>query len=103
MDPSRYPVALSSWAVHKAVGFEVEDGPTKGPQLYRQTGPDPMDIRDLPAIAKAHGFGRLELCHFHLDRSKPSLVEELKARGALASAVVGRVTARQGATAVVLR
>ena len=28
----RYPIALSSWAVHKAVGFEVEDGPTKGPQ-----------------------------------------------------------------------
>ncbi|MCA1684950.1 MAG: selenide, water dikinase SelD [Planctomycetia bacterium] len=31
------------------------------------------------------------------------LVDELRSRGALAAAVVGRVTARQGATAVVLR
>lgn len=78
MDPSRYPVALSSWAVHKAIGFEVEDGPDKGPQPYRQVGPDPIDIRDLPAIAKAHGFGRIELCHFHLDRSDPTVVDDLR-------------------------
>ena len=79
MDPSRYPVALSSWAVHKAVGFEVADGPAKGPQPYRQTGPAPMDVRDLPAVAKAHGFRRLELCHFHLDRSDPASVGDLRA------------------------
>lgn len=78
MDPSKYPVALSSWAVHKAIGFEVEDGPTQGPQPYKKIGPDPIDVRDLPAIAKAHGFGRLELCHFHLDRSDPTVVEELR-------------------------
>ncbi len=78
MDPSRYPVALSSWAVHKAVGFEVEDSPTKGPQAYRKVAPEPMDIRDLPAVAKAHGFGRLELCHFHLDRSDSTVVDDFR-------------------------
>ena len=79
MDPSRYPVALSSWAVHKAVGYEIEDGPAKGPQPYRKVGPSPLDVRDLPAIMRAHGFDRLELCHFHLDRSDPTAVPDLKA------------------------
>lgn len=78
MDPTLYPVALSSWAVHKAIGFDVEDGPDKGPQPYRKVGPDPIDIRDLPAIAAAHGFRRLELCHFHLDRRDPSVVKDLR-------------------------
>lgn len=79
MDASRYPVALSSWAVHKAVGFDVEDSPAEGPQPYRRVGPSPMDVRDLPAAAKAHGFERLELCHFHLDRSDPTVVDDLRA------------------------
>jgi sugar phosphate isomerase/epimerase len=79
MDPAVYPVALSSWAVHKAIGFDVEDGPDKGPQPYRKVGPDPIDVRDLPAIAAAHGFRRVELCHFHFDRRDPSVVRDLKA------------------------
>lgn len=85
MDPALYPIALSSWAVHKAVGFEVADEPERGPQPYKAISPDPIDIRDLPAIAGAHGFRRLELCHFHLDRSDPTVVDDfrsaLKAEG----------------------
>lgn len=79
MDPALYPIALSSWAVHKAIGFEVEDEPERGPQPYAKVGPDPIDIRDLPAIMAAHGFRRLELCHFHLDRSDPTVTKDLKA------------------------
>ena len=78
MDPALYPVALSSWAVHKAVGFNVQDGPGDGPQPYKKVGPSPIDVRDLPAIAAAHGFRRLELCHFHIDRSDASVVDDLR-------------------------
>jgi len=78
MDPALYPIALSSWAVHKAIGFEVPDEPERGPQPYKAISPDPIDIRDLPAIAAAHGFRRLELCHFHLDRSDATVVGDLK-------------------------
>lgn len=70
MDPVRYPVALSSWAVHKAVGFTVHDSPDAGVRPHRVVGPSPLGIADLPAQAKAHGFERLELCHFHLDRAR---------------------------------
>ncbi len=77
MDP-RYPVALSSWAVHKAVGFTVHDSPDRGTQPYQAVGPNPMDVREFPAQAKAHGFDRVELCHFHLDRSDPTAVDDLR-------------------------
>lgn len=78
MDPQRYPVALSSWAVHKAIGFEVEDDAIKGPQPYWKVGDSPIDIRELPALTASHGIHRLELCHFHLDRRDPSVVNDLR-------------------------
>lgn len=78
MDPSRYPVALSSWAVHRALGVRYPDAPETGARPAERIAPEGMDLRDLPAVAKAHGFGRLELVHFHLDRSDPTLVDDLR-------------------------
>lgn len=79
MDPSRYPVALSSWAVHRALSYRAPDSPETGPQPVERFAPGGIDLRDLPAVAKAHGFGRLELVHFHFDRHDPSLVDDFRA------------------------
>ena len=76
MDP-RYPVALSSWAVHRALGVRYPDSPA-GSGAAERTGPERLDLRDLPAAAKTRGFGRLELVHFHLDRHDPALVGDLR-------------------------
>ncbi len=74
---SRYPVALSSWAVDRSIGLRAPDSPESEPQLVKRR-PGAMDLRDLPAVAKAHGFDRLELVHFHLDRRDPTLVGDLR-------------------------
>ncbi len=76
---SRYPVALSSWAVHPALGVRYPDAPGTGPTSAERIGPETLDLRDLPAAARARGFGQLEIVHFHFDRSDPSLIDDLRA------------------------
>ena len=77
MDPARFPVALSSWAVHHALGARTEDAPAAGPQPLVRVR-EGLDLRDLPAAAKRRGIGRIEIVHFHLDRTDDALLDGLR-------------------------
>ena len=75
---SRYPVALSSWAVHRTLGVRYPDAPATGTLPAERIAATTMDLRELPAEAKRRGFGRLEIVHFHLDREDPTLIPDLR-------------------------
>ena len=70
------PVALSSWAVHHALGARTDDSPANGLRPLVRDRPG-MDLRDFPAEAKRRGFERIELVHFHLDRTDETLLRDL--------------------------
>ena len=71
------PVALSSWAVHHALGARTDDSPANGLRPLVRNRPG-MDLRDFPAEAKRHGFERIELVHFHLDRTDDALLDAFR-------------------------
>lgn len=72
-------ISLSSWAVHHWLGYALEDAPDHiGANLV-----DTSRLLELPAMARAHGIGTLEICHFHLPRFDP---ESLTAFGETARA-----------------
>ena len=67
-------VALSSWAVHHALGARTDDSPANGLRPLVRNRPG-MDLRDFPAEAKRRGFEKVELVHFHLDRTDGDAIE----------------------------
>ncbi len=75
------PIAVSSWSLHKKLGYAYENGPGKNEPFVRTTpwGAGDITLDQLPAALAAHGFMRLELCHFHLASQD---VEYLKDVGA---------------------
>jgi sugar phosphate isomerase/epimerase len=64
-------VSLSSWAVHHWLGYALEDSPT-----HIGSPVDTSRLLELPAKARAHGIGTLEICHFHLPRFDPAFLTE---------------------------
>jgi hypothetical protein len=62
------PIAVSSWSLHKKLGYAYENGPGKPAPFARTTpwGAGEITLEYLPAALAAHGFTRIELCHFHL-------------------------------------
>jgi len=79
-------IAVSSWALHRTLGVSYPDSPGAGIQGANHHQPHELPLLELPAALKAHGFDRMELCHFHLPSRDPGYLSEF--RGALAASGV---------------
>lgn len=81
MSPAPHPrIAVSSWSLHKALGYSHANGPAGRADAPPQPtwGPGEVKLLDLPAALRAHGYGRVELCHFHIASLDPVYLEELR-------------------------
>jgi sugar phosphate isomerase/epimerase len=74
-------IAVSSWSLHNKLGYSHTNGPagsSTAPALPTW-GPGEIKLFDLPAALRAHGYARVELCHFHIASLDPSYLEDLRA------------------------
>lgn len=74
-------IAVSTWSLHKKLGYSHANGPagsSTAPALPTW-GPGEIKLFDLPAALRAHDYARVELCHFHIASSNPSYLEDLRA------------------------
>ena len=82
MNVSPHPrIAVSTWSLHNKLGYSHANGPAGRDDAPAQPtwGQGEIKLLDLPAALRAHGYGRVELCHFHLAGTDPVYVEELRA------------------------
>lgn len=72
-------IAVSSWSLHKALGYSHANGPAgRDDAAAKPTwGQGSLTLMDLPAALAARGYGRVELCHFHIASLDPAYLEEL--------------------------
>ena len=73
-------IAVSSWSLHKALGIAHANGPAgsdTAPAVEKFGKPE-IVLLDLPAALRAHGYARVELCHFHLAGLDPVYLEEVR-------------------------
>ena len=73
-------IAVSSWSLHKMLGYSHANGPAgraDAPALPTW-GPGEIKLFDLPAALREHGYARVELCHFHIASLDPVYLEELR-------------------------
>lgn len=80
--------AVSSWSLHRTLGqFAAEDsGAHGGPFMDAPETAGGLDLLELPAALREHGYDTLQLVHFHLPSRDPAYLREL--RSALAEAGV---------------
>ncbi len=73
-------IAVSSWSLHNALGYSHANGPAGRDDAPAKPtwGPGNITLLDLPAALAARGYGRLELCHFHIASLDPTYLEELR-------------------------
>ena len=73
-------IAVSTWSLHRKLGITHANGPTgsdTAPPVETFGRPE-ISLLDLPAALRAHGYARVELCHFHLALLDPVYVEEVR-------------------------
>jgi len=73
-------IAVSSWSLHKMLGYSHANGPMgrdNAPALPTW-GPGEVKLLDVPRLLHAEGYGRIELCHFHIASLDPVYLEELR-------------------------
>ena len=73
-------IAVSSWSLHNTLGYSHANGPTGRDDAPAKPtwGAGTLKLFDLPAALAAHGYGRVELCHFHIASLDPTYLEELR-------------------------
>ena len=73
-------IAVSSWSLHMALGIAHANGPAGSDTTpaVEKFGKPQIALLDLPAVLRAHGYARLELCHFHLAGLDPVYLEEVR-------------------------
>lgn len=71
-------VSLSSWAVHRWLGYSLKDNPSE----FETATVDTSRLLELPARASAQGIKTLEVCHFHLPRKDMGFLEKFKTQAA---------------------
>jgi len=73
-------IAVSSWSLHKVLGYSHANGPAGRDNAPAEAtwGQGEIKLLDLPAALRAHGYGRIELCHFHIANLDPVYLEELR-------------------------
>ena len=73
-------IAVSTWSLHHKLGITYANGPTGSDTAapVETFGKIEIALLDLPNALRKHGYGRVELCHFHLARLDPVYLEELR-------------------------
>lgn len=71
-------IAVSSWALHRTLGRAYFDKPLGGPVVETQHSDSPLDLLELPAQLKAHGYSAMQLCHFHLPSRSDNYIQEFR-------------------------
>ena len=74
------PIAVSSWSLHHVLGLTYKNGPlATEPHVAHETyGPAKIALMDLPRELAGHGYGRVEICHFHLASQEPEYLMQLR-------------------------
>jgi sugar phosphate isomerase/epimerase len=83
-------IAVSSWSLHKLLGYSHANGPAgrdDAPAL-QTWGLGEIKLLDLPVALRAHGYDRVELCHFHIASLDPVYLEELRSAFARAGVTI---------------
>ncbi len=73
-------IAVSSWSLHNTLGYSHANGPSGRDEAPAQQtwGQGKITLLQLPAALRAHGYARVELCHFHLASLDPSYLEDIR-------------------------
>ena len=73
-------IAVSTWSLHNSLGYSHANGPAGRDDAPAKPtwGPGTLSLMDLPAALAARGYGRVELCHFHVASLDPVYLEELR-------------------------
>lgn len=78
-------IAVSTWSVHRKLGYSFANGPGKAAPFVRSEtwGPGEFGILELPAELAQRGYVACEVCHFHigsLDSADLHVIRERFAR-----------------------
>lgn len=73
--------AVSTWSLHRSLGsFWADDPVTADRSAATSSKPaSGIELIDLPAQLREHGFDLLQICHFHLPTRDPGYLAELRA------------------------
>lgn len=71
--------AVSTWSLHRTIGLSWWEGPGRAAIRAQSWGPGRIAMLDLPAALKAHGYGAMHLCHFHIESRARGWLEEFSA------------------------
>ena len=73
--------AVSTWSLHRTLGrFVAADSAAHGGRLFDFQSPaEGLDLLDLPAELRRHGYDIVQICHFHLPSRSPAYLGELRA------------------------
>lgn len=77
---------VSTWSLHRTLGRFVgpDSAALGGPFRDSSAGTGGLALLDLPAELRKHGYGAVQICHFHLPSREPAYLAQL--RDALAAA-----------------
>ncbi len=83
-------IAVSSWSLHRKLGVTYANGPggSDTADAVETFGKAELALLELPAALRAHGYGRIELCHFHLARLDPVYIDEVRSAFADSNVVI---------------
>lgn len=79
-------LSISTWSLHRELGplhWNVWNGDEKKIQVRTEEQPENIKLVDLPATLDAQGFGAVEICHFHFQRTDRAYLEQLKSAFAM--------------------
>lgn len=73
-------IAVSSWSLHHKLGYSHANGPSGREDAPAQPtwGQGQLKLMELPAALRAHGYARVELCHFHIGSLDPAYLEDVR-------------------------
>jgi sugar phosphate isomerase/epimerase len=74
-------LAISSWSVHRALGFMFPNRPDNDVAggMERKWQPGGLSLADLPAALRRFGVDAMHLCHFHLASRDTGYLREIRA------------------------
>lgn len=84
------PFAVSTWSLHRWLGISHPNGPADPPGGAAQTtwGEGKGSLAKLPDELARRGYGRVEICHFHLASQDRGYLREIAAAHAASGVVI---------------